>query len=86
MRSHTTLFLLLALAYGCGSSASTSGSTPSSSGSERRARESSQGEEYVDEARALYDRAYEEFDDGDCIAAEPLFRRVRGSVAAWERP
>src|SRR5262249_40500015 len=65
-RVPTSLVLCaLALAAGCPAAGTTR--APSADGSG----------EAADDARALYEAAYLDFRDGDCLDAEPKFRRVR---------
>jgi len=48
----------------------------STTGTTRAASTSAVGDD-TDDARALYEEAYLEFRDGDCLDAEPKFRRLR---------
>ena len=77
MRLPSIAFLLLTL--GCGGSSASSSEAeeaPASSGGDDQTLSES-SEEYADEARTLYEEGMEEFEDEDCLTAEPLFRRVR---------
>lgn len=78
MRALLTLASLLALLAGCGDSSSSEGERPArSSGGEAEEPEEDRGADYADEARAAYEAALEDFEDNDCIAAEPAFRTIR---------
>jgi outer membrane protein assembly factor BamD len=81
MRALSIFLLLTTVACG-GESTQPSpaqGETPAAtSGGEEESLEGSESsEEYADEARTLYESAMEDFDDEDCLAAEPAFRQVR---------
>ncbi|MFO0696351.1 MAG: outer membrane protein assembly factor BamD [Polyangiales bacterium] len=72
----TSTLLAFALLGACGG-----GSSSASSGTAARTTLPTPAEPteptYADTARALYEDALEEFRGGDCMDAEPIFRRVR---------
>ena len=79
MRALSIFFLMTTLACGGGSSSTYAEAEAQSAqtAGDEQVEGSESSEEYADDARIAYDDAMEDFEDGDCLSAEPSFRQVR---------